>query len=339
MTYAIDSLISIMRNLSSSEPVMFQRDHKFYVASKEGFGQTETGLRTWPLSDAEKEQFESYGKNTPGNQYFLEYCEQWRKSNRHIYELLESDDLILAFEGKGFLYPKPILKEGELPYIEPIMFRHDDNAFALEEMVKVAEQLETLPDDGNIRMISHSSGYRRHGYGVDGIDVNVEGARAMNREHYLQLMRQKEDNIYQDMIDRAPNVIKHLQISTPLEFPDCVIITPYLMFSFPRPGRIGYSGFEGWDAHTRFGKEMMRYKEFSQYLEAPFGARIRINAVDLADLADVADDFSQAKEIYKSIISKQLDVIDSEMEKINQLVDKLREMHRNAYSREPATSG
>ncbi len=318
MVHAVDSLIAVMRGLSSTEPVMFQRDQRFYVVSEEGFGLMNIGMWAWPLSDREKQDFDKYGGDPDeGNEYLKEYKKQWRDNNRHISELLESEDIIQAFEKDSpySRYQTPVFAQSELPYIRPLMFGHNDNTFTLDGITGIA-RLE-LPDDGMIRMIEHSEGYHshKHGYAMDGIDVNVQAARKMDREKYLELMRKKEDWIYEKL---SRNDIR-------AKFADCTVVTPFMMFTFPRQGhpRQGHHSRNLWDMYyTRFFDDLRIEYTFQPYDKNPFESVVTINSV-----AITPDKFGH----YQGRLAHELDAINSEMENISQFVGMLNELHAKAH--------
>src|SRR3989338_9535913 len=138
MLYAVDIIKDIMTKLSSSEPVLFQRDGYLYIASKEGFAQITKGLRTEP---DERKKIEEQPNSS------------------------ESKDVIVGWVDKDSRYRKPKFRKGEEKYLKPILFGTDDDSFSLKEITKIAEELAKLPDDGQIRMVKHSSSYHSHKYG------------------------------------------------------------------------------------------------------------------------------------------------------------------------------
>lgn len=212
MVYAVDFVLNIMNEISSSEPVLFQRDGSLYIASAEGFGQVNCGLRTMP-----------------------EKIQQWEQREQAP-EIKESTDAVLRrLEGKL------VFKKSEKPYINAIAFGPDDQVFSLESIAKTARELKNLPDDGKIRMVNHESRYHSHkyGYACDGTDVWVMTVRVMDQERYLDLVRQKEDKLIRAMGDiKVEDRHDFERIYTDFQFPDCVILTPFMQVSLPRSGRI-----------------------------------------------------------------------------------------------------
>jgi hypothetical protein len=53
MVYAVDFVLDVMRDMSASEPQLFQRDRSLYVVSEKGFGQVAYGLPTEDMTEEE----------------------------------------------------------------------------------------------------------------------------------------------------------------------------------------------------------------------------------------------------------------------------------------------
>ncbi len=253
MTHAIDFVLNVVRKISSKEPVLFQRDGSLYIASAEGFGQATYGLSITP-----------------------EEIQPWEK-RRQLPEIVESHDAIEKWVGDSW-YKKPKFLNVEQKYFKTIAFGPDSNSFSLEEITKTAQELAKLPDDGKIRMILHSSNYHSHkyGYAVDGIDVFVQQARVMGRDRYLELMREKENKILQDMESLAETKDNFNTRYQRLTFPDCVILTPYMLVSLPRSGRdLHRDELAPWKQDTTL---KISYNNPSTYHESPFAVYITLNA-------------------------------------------------------------
>jgi len=58
MNTFVDFIISVMREISSEEPVFFHRDGALFVASEQGFGHIAYGLRTKPEKKQEWDKTE-----------------------------------------------------------------------------------------------------------------------------------------------------------------------------------------------------------------------------------------------------------------------------------------
>jgi hypothetical protein len=312
MAYAVDFVLDVMKGLSSSKPVLFQRDGSLYVASAEGFGQITYGLNTTP-----------------------EKIQSWEKRGQPP-EIAESEDAIHRWVGNGW-NKKPAFKKSEKPYLNAIAFGSDSKSFTLEEITKAAQELAEL-SDGKIRMVSHWSGYHshKHGYVADGIDAGVLEARVMDRNRYLELIRENEDKLLQSIKDLG-------QITEPenfhkayskLTFPDCVILTPYMMVSLPRVGRLHLHRDEpdSWKQNTRLGSNydgstrgsILNHFYIDTSNESPYNISVKLNAQDLRT-ANAGYEVSER-------INEELDAVTSNMAIAEEFISKINKIHNDEVS-------
>ncbi len=300
MGHAVDFVLDVMQNISlkSSELVLFQRDRSLYVASADGFGQVTYGLptRTGQIPDYRKEPLPAIAEST--------------------------DAFPKEASGRS---KKPKFISGEQPYFQAIAFGSDTNQFTLEDMTKAAEQLAELPDDGKIRMIDHDSSYHshKHGYAADGIDVYVQDARVMDRNRYLELVREEEDKLVRAIgqVGEVGNMDCKYNNYELLKIPDVVIVTPYLMVSLPRKGRLHLHRDEpdSWTEQTYLksnysGSTMgsiLHHNEVELSEEFPYQVYITINARKLQEQWKEGLEYSGKHLIDK--ISEQLFAITSSM--------------------------
>ncbi len=209
MSYAVDAALNMMKNLSSSEPVLFQRDGHLFIASKDGFAQVNYSLQT---------------KSDKGTL---------------LKELNKSTDAIAGREAE-YIGADPIFIKGEERYFNAISYEKDDNSICFGDALVVAEKLAQLPEDGKVRMVQYDSSFdkNKYGYGCDGINLWVDSARVVDCQIYLELMREKEDKMY-----RRFEVLKEtglekkldnfLKTELNLELPNCILMTPNIFVSFP----------------------------------------------------------------------------------------------------------
>jgi hypothetical protein len=219
--YAVDLVIDIVKAIGGAdpEPVMFHRDGHLYVATENGFGAVRTGISAvdWKLRGSEQK------------------------------ELAESRDALKSggrcMKGMKFI-------KGESAYFNPVLFGPDHPTFSLESMAQTARDLGELDDDGLIRLVRHETSYKSHkyGYGADGVNVHLSGARVMDRERYLQIARENQDKT----LERMERLALELETMIPVgrlyawaqenygfvQFPDCVVLTPYIFASFPCEGKL-----------------------------------------------------------------------------------------------------
>ncbi|MBU1198274.1 MAG: hypothetical protein KKF46_05135 [Nanoarchaeota archaeon] len=314
MVYAVDFVLNVMKELSSTEPVLFQRDGLLYIASEQGFGQVTYGLRTRP---EEIQSWENRGQSP---------------------EIAESEDAIHKWVGDKY-NKKPDFKKGEKPYLKAICFGPDDNSFTLEEITKGAQELAKLKDDGKIRMVLHRSGYHSHkyGYAADGIDVWVQEARVMDRERYLEIIREKEDKII-NRVEGIENVGERRDVGESYErltFPDCVILTPNIMVGLPRSGRLHLhrDELDSWIKSTRLSinysgstkGSILYHQDMDTYDESPFGVSVKLNAKVL-NASDVKE-FDSKRQYLIERISKELIAVNSNMALAEEYVARLNAIH------------
>lgn len=307
MTYAVDFVLGIMKSLSddefSDEPVLFQRDGSLHIASEQGFGQVNYGLRTAPQ--------EGNGEQPP--------------------EITESTDAILGWEGEG-RGTKPIVNQPERAYLTAIAYGPDRRSFTLDEMAKTARELRKLSDDGKIRMISHGSSYHSHkgGYGMDGTDVWVREARVMDRERYLGLLREREDALLKEMefqLRSGRGNLSHRY--TQVKFPDCVILTPYMMVTLPRRGMLDSFGPEHWTTRTQLGAiyplsaDILHHGEVNSFSESPFAVEVKLNAQNVGPIS------SDGKELVgiPETLAHELRAVTNNLDLANQFIAKMNALH------------
>jgi len=292
---AVDIVINLMRKLSSKEPVMFQRDSGFYVASEQGFG-----MVSWGLS------LRLRGKEWTGTEYAPEFP-----------EMFESEDLIKIVK-RNTRDAEMKFTKGE-KYLNPILFGNDSKTFTLMNLIDSAAQLQKLRDDGNIRMVEHGSGYHSHkyGYACDGIDVWVNNARVMKRDRYLELLKEREKEICKKLRDFVePERWSGGKDYSTMKFPDCTIITQNLMLNFPRAGCIDSFRENVWGDETTFcpkwdsfnsGDILYHRQELSTHHESPFAARLHINS-QYSNITD-GKQYQNFRKSFTEGLNKELDAV------------------------------
>ncbi len=300
MVYAVDFVINVMKELSSSEPVFFQRDRSLYIASAEGFGQVTYGLRTTP-----------------------EEIRSWEERGQSP-DIAESEDVIhRCVEDK---YDKKfVFKKGEEPFLKAIAFGPDTTQFTLEEVTKAAQELAHLPDDGKIRMILH------------GIDVWVQEARVMDRDRYLELVREREDELIQAM-ERVGETVDRRDIIESygkLKIPDCVIITPYLKVSLPRSGSLHLHRDESdsWTQSTGMESNysgstkgsILYHRDVDTYEESQFAVSVTLNARNLR--GENEESLKSSIDELVAKVTEQLFAITSNMPLAQKFIDRMNAVH------------
>ena len=313
MASAVDFVLEFMKKISSSEPVLFQRDGALYVASAEGIGQVSFGLQTRPLE-----------------------LRAWETKPQPP-EILDSKDVTVTRSRDDGGHH---VRKKEIPYFKHIAFGPDTTSFTLEDITKAARELAQLPQDGKIRMVSHGSRHHSHkySYGCDGIDVWVESARVIDSNRYLELIRKREDNLVQAMADLAEYEDRR-RISREydqLKIPACLIITPYLLVSLPRGGRLHLHTHQpdSWTSHTPLEQKsgsILHYGDTDTYKESPFSLKISINAQNLEGKSYESVQASGHEAVTK--IGQQLSAVDSVMPIAQDFITRMNSAHNTACAK------
>ncbi len=261
--YAVDTLIDTVRAISKTEPVYFQRDGSFYAATPDGFGKLGYGLCLRPQNPEKA---------------------TWRQE---LPEIVASENILVKLADENELTK---FRRGERTRTRPLLFNKDSCSFmSLESMATTVALLKKLPDDGKIRMIGHSTSYHSHkfGYAADGSDVWLGVARVMKRKTYLEMMRTKEDELIESLTQnglRAAERIYEDKTYTfangrSVEIPDVWVITPNIMLTFPREGRLDYHDRDqSWRADSDLNRRNLpEYFGIKMYDESPFTYSLVIN--------------------------------------------------------------
>ncbi len=175
-------------------------------------------------------------------------------------------------------------------------------------------------------MLSHGESYHSHKYGYDtvGSDVYVTDARMKDRNRHLHLLRQKEDSFWQN-IDRIMKDGDTDDLhSSSLNYPDCIILTPTLMASFPRAAALEISGGSAyWDKETELnhGGNLVRGWYIPQQNNAPFGVHITVNHHFFS--SENQTSFNTQRRAMEAQSKKEIDIISAHMGEIASYVIKL----------------
>ncbi len=308
MKYAVDFVINTLEEISGSKPISFQRDGSLYAVSPEGFGQVTYGLHT-TLRAIQGEQ----------DKY------PWKEIELPP-EIKESEDVIIGNkeDPEDEYNEAPIFRKEDRPFIKAISFGPDSDGFTLEEMAGIYHELAELPDDGKIRMVFHNNAYHSHkyGYACDGIDVWVEEARVMGRDRYMELVRQKEDELI--------GAMKNNMSWGERVFPDCLILTPLLKVTAPRKGKFDNEN-QAWDEKTKL-KQIYGYSgqggvlSFGDYYELPFDMFVSINYEDLPGCSQ--ENFKSKMADHLEKLNKQLNIVYSNMP--GEFIEKMNKSYNSA---------
>ena len=312
--YAIDAMASTITSISNESPFFFQRDGSFYVVSTCGYGKLSYGLSIRP---------ENPDKHS------------WK---RELPEIIDSDNIIIQMSKNSHedANEKTQFKNGEKPYVAPLIFNRDSNGHSsLEEMANIAKSLKVLPDDGKIRLVSHSQLYHSHkyGYACDGTDTWLDDARVMNRDRYFELIRVIEDKFFETLLDRNEKAIVRAYAESnvsfsdgrPIKIPDTFIITPNIMLTFPRFGALDFHNpLTTWMADSDLS-ECPVYNRINQIERSPFAFYCMINRKMIE--AQTANSFEEGMSQSIKSISDDLAGANTAMPLIESFLEKINEAH------------
>lgn len=337
--YQIDIVTELITRLGGSNPVFFQRDHQFYVASSAGFGWVGHGLSTHP-KNAER----------------LE-CGVDKEDS----EILESKDITYIEQPKEkYQSAKRRVIKQELRRVQPLLFGEDDDMFSLESMAKTAEALQNLPDDGKIRMISHGNGYHshKHGYACDGMDFWLSTGRVIDRKRYFELMRQKEEALLQGLEKTSVAASKEPEFGVgvagnrnyiemaydgsgigrmgykPFSLVDALVITPAFLVSFPRSGGFEYNERNKvWTPETGFSSSngILKFRSTPTHDDSPFKIYFKTNS--LASNVRTISEFQEQSEQMIAALSHGTKAVGEVMPLMEMYVARMNNMNNTAFAK------
>ena len=154
-------------------------------------------------------------------------------------------------------------------------------AFTLDDMMRVGRDASC---DDDIRVL-------RGAYYFDDRAPSVAGASKIGREEYFSRMRAKEDAMREALLAREDG-----SIHEDFLFPDCVVVTPDFILSFPRVGHLKlqrHTPYDSWTtdrSHFVSGKsvktsqglrsrdQLLDYYGMEMMVENPFKIGVLFNA-------------------------------------------------------------
>jgi hypothetical protein len=231
-----------------------------------------------------------------------------------------------------------LVMQKEKRFLRPMMFGTDDRYFTLESIAVSARSLAMLPDDGKVRMTDHYTTHRshKHGYSCDGINVSLIAARSMDRERYLELMRETEDNILNNLAllkliedDEHQSDMYRIAI-----LPDCLIMTEHMLVTLPRPGGLKDRGHwtTAWKSETRLEtnnlRSVLEYSPINIYNidgHIPFNLNVvsksqRLSAADARTLNSLKEETAKETNL-------QLNAVMSNMKAAEQFIARMNDIH------------
>lgn len=240
-----------------------------------------------------------------------------------VREIENSKRIIVEVDHKGKIIPD------EKPFVEPLLKLSDK--ISLKDINETVEQLADLGDDGLVRM-------------VDG----KYAGRAIKKDKYREYMLEKENEMLQTRTDLVEefgrkgiqDLVGHYDR---LSIPDCVLITPYLMISFPRAGRmtnheidrpISWRKKTEFNAHTGTGQSgvVLYFDKPSVYMESPFAVGVTINTAEFA-LKEIEEGamIKKTQEYWKEV-SEQLSLLSQSIDHATWYVEQLNNVHNALWA-------
>jgi hypothetical protein len=248
MVYSVDAAVEVLDALQPNFWQMaFQRDNRLHIVSEEAVAVISPGLPCSP------ELSGSYGY--PGT-----IKSHWERHTKKKFPLITED---------GKIIPE------EKPYFDALARNPDGEGTSLKDFFAIRERFRELKDDGQIRMINHSSNYHshKHGYAGDGVDVFTTGLRVMFREEYFDLLRRQEERARDKIGEKDHDGYAANSL------PGVAIITPYALVSFPFPASLELDRRgNAWSDETEFREGIVEFpRNFSKFDESPYNFNIMLN--------------------------------------------------------------
>ncbi|MFA6088435.1 MAG: hypothetical protein WC755_01100 [Candidatus Woesearchaeota archaeon] len=313
MTYIVDTVLDVVKEISGKEPTLFQRDGILYVASDAGVGLVFNGFLTSDIRDNSKDK------------------PKWFKESKSIIEKIEKDTVHFVKE--------------EIPFVKAIAFGPDSNYDSLESIAKHAKEIASR-DDGKIRMMEHGTTHRSHkyGYACDGFDVYATDARTMDRQKYLELLREKENQMleqfqaWKEYVDEQPkgdaffsdrleNSAKNIKV------PKCIILTPTTLVSFPYDVELSsmHSRSNPWNKKTPFAFDETHFMKKGDYYENPYSLYVTLNKKEFSSnyTPELLSDFRNWQNESNGVV----EAIESNRYSIDRFVRDVNLRHNDLYSK------
>jgi len=328
MGYISSALINCVGDIGERDPVIFQRDRRLVVASCDVFGVMDVGL---PTDFRRWEERGEYRKNDPEPAA--------RKYSRPVGWTVKFPGMDSTLEGD----------EGDLMYFQPLV--SDPNGFgvSIEDMNGLVGRCRKLIDDGNVRLLDHSSRYHSHkgGYACDGTDVVPVNGRVMPKDRFLKLIRREEEEFFNGMRDTvriskgrnsySSRIYSNYDNIRNVALPDAFLLTPHIFASFIRRG---LPNFEDAGLLTTFGQRwergskldtspMVRFDLPCENSSSPFGMNVVLNPIFMRERN--AEGFSKSRRFFKLFVERELDAIEGATHKIESTIGELNEIHNNLF--------
>ena len=316
--HIVDFVLQAMSSISFGKVNLFQRDGALFIVSDKGFGYVTPGFETTP------EPRQDWDKR-PQPPEILQSTEiaKWVKPTKNGIIDIDSDRIMQ-------------ISDGEKDYLSAISFGPDTDSFTLKNIFATAEKLAKLKDDGKIRMASHRSGYHSHkyGYACDGMDVWLESARVMDREKYLELMRQREDESLTNLeaLETMKGKMDLGSLYERCKFPRGMIVTNNLMASFPYPGTFLIGDRDSWSETTELREKEGRLPS-STHKESPYNINVKLNSLGIRAYTSTDFGLMRTRTIVRGI-DRDLQMLERCMESGEKIIIRMNGIHNKLFAQE-----
>ncbi|MBW3003155.1 hypothetical protein KY328_03535 [Candidatus Woesearchaeota archaeon] len=296
MVYACDVVDELVSNLckKGDSPVMFQRDGSMYKIGRNIMGVTSFGV---PMVRVHKQ---------PAPAVF------------------EVSDNALDDEGK--------FVKSEIHRFGPLVYEYQPG-LCLSEVETIYLALNRLGNDGKVRLIRQSGEKRGDHYNEHTLYFPGD-ARIMEREKYMELLRQREQEILEKIGKATATDLRGVDVALyKCQFPDCAIITPDYIITFPRKGVLNNSTCSEWSRSTRFNdfswqERILRWRKPQVERESPYTATVKVNSRESSDIRDLSSRLHA--------LGETMDFIEHHLGPAREFVDEFNTLHNKVCAKDIA---
>jgi hypothetical protein len=309
-TSVIDHLIDTVRELGGSEPVLIEINGNLLVVSENNVvGEVNYGLA---LTNATKMD------GSPINETKPDGLEQTIISGE--YEP-KPDDTI----------------EKERPYLNAIPFERIRQDIKLETLSKLAKNISELPNDGKVRIVNYGENSRSSGYDGRESWTFIKEAFTLDRETYLELVREKEKETYTNLIqlgsdvqeEKSHNNVSNMIFSRPA--PSCAILTGNIFVSLPRSGHLNTDRYniDNWNKESRIKSDEYDSNIINDLAKTIQNGDVSIK-INAQSLSLNKGNISEQKGTLLGQIDKEISIVQKHMPGLSQYVNQVKETYVTA---------
>jgi len=251
----------------------------------------------------------------------------------HMFPAIDTSEPRTAREMDALLGSKEM--PGKEEEEKRMIINHCIGGISLGELVEVGEKLQRT-DDRKVRIV----GEMLHRDVSDDLPrksryPSVHEARPVKREGYISLVREHETVMAKELEKLATEARKEKKsplVYAPEHFMDCMIITPYILASFPRQGGLhDHTEMAAWTEDTQIENHCDRFLDFGKfgmalrYQASPFGLYVTMNAQQAK--AQRPSELRHKCEEKSEELKRQCVVLERRLGSISQKIAQLNELH------------